>query len=221
MEADVQYLLSRIIITLPFAIGAIVFCTLAVKRYGHFFFIDYQGNAKARFKDNFVGNVFMGLGVGCLVSAFFAYQEGELNWSLLPLALCFGGLTIPIGILGAYWRSYQANKLWGGFLPIVREKYGYAQPQTVTQHKIDPSKVPIPRRTMIAAFLLALLAFFGMYFLLSTMGWNASEWPGLLFRLFVSGLLALGIFMTIASASLSRRIQRIRDGEPLDDDDDF
>ena len=221
METDLQNLLPRIIIALPFGIGAIVFCTIAVKRFGRFFIMDYQGNSRARFKDNLVGNVFMGLGVGCLLSAIFAYQEGELSWSLLPLALCFGGLIIPIGILGAYWRSYQANKLWGGFMPIVREKYGYAQPEPIKHHKIDPSRIKIPRRTIITAFLLAFLVFFGLYFLLSTIGWNGSVLSGLIFRLFVSGLAAFGVFMTIASASLSRRIQRMRDGEPLDDDDDF
>jgi len=60
-----------------------------------------------------------------------------------------------------------------------------------------------------------------MYFLLYTIGWNGSDLTGIIFGLFVSGLLALGIFMTIASASLSRRIQKMRDGEPLDDDDDL
>jgi hypothetical protein len=59
-----------------------------------------------------------------------------------------------------------------------------------------------------------------MYALLSMIGWNGSILSGLLFRLFVSGLLAFGIFMTIGSAALSRRIQRMRDGELLDDDDD-
>jgi len=221
METDLQNLLARIIIAFPFGIGAVVFCIIGVKRIGRFFIMDYQGNSKERFKDNLVGNVFMGLGVGCLLSAFFAYQAGELSWSLVPLSLCFGGLTIPIGVLGAYWRSYQANKLWGGFKPIVREKYAYTQSEAPIQKKIDRSKVKIPRRTMITAFLLALLVFFGMYFLLSTVRWNGGVMSGLLFRLFVSGLTALGIFMTIVSTSLSRRIQKLRDGEPLDNDDDF
>jgi len=219
MEMNLQDLLLRIMIAFPLGIGAVIFCVVGIKRFERFFFMDYQGNSKERFKDNFVGNLFIGLGVGCLLSAVFAYQEGTLSWSLLPVALCFGGSVIPIGVLGAYWRSYQANKLWGGFMPIVREKYGYAQPEAGKQHKIDPSKIKIPRRTMLTAFLLALLVFFGMYFLLSIIGWNGSVLSGLLFRLFVSGLLAFGIFMTIASASLSRRIQKMRDGEPLDDDD--
>lgn len=216
MEIDLQNFLSRIILALPFGIGAVVFCTMTVKRFGRFFIMDYQGNSKERFKDNLIGNVFMGLGMGCLISAFFAYQEDELTWNSLLLLFCLGGFVIPIGILGSYWRSYQMNKLWGGFMPLVREQYGY--PQQATQHKIDPSKIKIPRRTMLTAFLLALLAFFGMYFLLSRIGWNGSEVSGLFFRLFTSGLLALRIFMTIGSASLSRRIQKMREEEPLDDD---
>jgi len=221
METDFQSLLFRIIIAVPFGIGAVVFCIMGVKRFGRFFMMDYQGNSKERFKDNLIGNAFIALGVGCLLPAVFAFQEGELSWDFLTVSLCIGAFIIPIGVLGAYWRSYTANKLWGGFLPIVREKYGYAQPQSMTQQKIDRSKIKIPRRTVLTAFLLALLVFFGLYFLLSTIGWNGSVLSGLIFRLFVSGLTAFGIFMTIASASLSRRIQRMRDGEPLDDDDDF
>lgn len=92
METDLQNLLPRIILALPFRIGAIVFCTLGVKRTGRFFLMDYQGNSKERFKDNLVGNVFNGLGVGCLLAAYFAFQEGQLTGGLLPLSLCFGGL---------------------------------------------------------------------------------------------------------------------------------
>jgi hypothetical protein len=67
METDLQNLLFRIILALPFGIGAIVFCTIAVKRFGRFFIMDYQGNSKARFKDNLAGNVFLGVGIGCLI----------------------------------------------------------------------------------------------------------------------------------------------------------
>src|SRR3990172_11507096 len=124
MQIDLQTLLPRIIIAFPLGIGAVAFFVVGMKRFSRFFMMDYQGNSKERFKDNLVGNVFMGLGVGCLISAIFAFQEGLLSWSLLPLSLCFGTFVIPIGVLGAYWRSYMTNKLWGGFMPIVREKYG-------------------------------------------------------------------------------------------------
>ena len=128
---------------------------------------------------------------------------------------------IPIGVLGAYWRSYLANKLWGGFMPIDREQYGYTQPHPAKEQKIDPSKIRLPRRVIITALSLALLVFFGLYLLLSRIGWNGSVWSGLIFRWFISGLTAFGIFMVITSAALSRRIQKLRNGEPLDGADDF
>lgn len=220
METNFQDLLLRTIIVLPFGIGTLVFFFLGIKRFSRFFIMDYQGNSKERFKDNLVGNVFMGLGIGCLMAGIFAFQEGELSWDLLSVSLCFGSFIIPIGILGAYWRSYTSQKLWGGFMPIVRETYGYAQPEPAKQNKIDPSKLKIPRRTMITALSIALIVFFSLHFLLYLWGWNGSVISGIIFRLFVSGLTAFGIFMTIVSATLSRSIQRIRDGEPLDDDSD-
>jgi uncharacterized membrane protein YidH (DUF202 family) len=220
METNFQDLLTRTIIVLPFGIGTVVFFFLGIKRFSRFFMMDYQGNTKERFKDNLVGNVFMGLGIGCLMAAIFAFQEGALSWDLLPVSLCFGGFIIPIGILGAYWRSYTSQKLWGGFMPIVREKYGYGQTEAAKQKKIDLSKLKLPRRTIITALLIALIVFFTLHFLLYTWGWNGREMSGIIFRLFVSGLTAFGIFMTIVSAALSRRIQRIRDGESLENDSD-
>jgi len=65
------------------------------------------------------------------------------------------------------------------------------------------------------------LVFWGLYFLLYATGWNGSEFSGFIFRLVVSGMIAFGIFMTIVSVALSRRIQKFRDGEPLSDKDDF
>ena len=221
MEIDLQNLLPRIISAFPFGIGAVVFCIMGTKRLGRFFMMDYQGNSKERFKDNLIGNAFIALGVSFLLPAMFVFQEGELSWNILSISLCIGALIIPIGVLGAYWRSYSANKLWGGFMPIVREQYGYAQPHPARQQKIDPSKIRLPRRVIITAFSVALLLFFGLYFLLNRTGWNGSVWSGLIFRLFVSGLTAIGIFITIASVALSRRIQKLRDGETLEDDEDF
>jgi hypothetical protein len=222
MQLDLQSLLPRIIIALPFVVGAAVFFVKTLKHLERFFFMDYQENSKERFKDNLVGNVFIALGVGFLLLAAFAFQDGKLSWSVIASSFCIGALVIPIGVLGAYWRSYSANKLWGGFLPFVREKYGYAQGEPTKQQKIiNPSEIRLPRRVKITAISIALLIFFGLYFLLGRTGWNASVLSGLIFRLFVSGLAAIGIFITIASAALSRRIQKLRDGEPLDDDDEF
>ncbi len=225
METDFQTLLPRIIVAFPIGIGAIAFFAISMKRIERFFMIDYQGNSKERFKDNLIGNVFIALSMGCLISVFFVFLAGTLSWGLILYSLIFGAFVgafiLPIGVLGAYWRSYMSNKLWGGFMPIAREYYGYAQPEPAKINKIDPSKIKIPRRTIISAFLIALLVFFGLYYFLSTIGWNGSPLSGFMFRSFISGLFAFGIFMTIISVALSRRIQKLRNGEPLDDDDDF
>jgi hypothetical protein len=101
---------------------------------------------------------------------------------------------------------------------MAREAAGYAPPGAINQYKIDSSKLRLPPRTIVTALLIAILAFFGTYSVLLTIQWNGSALSGLIFRLFASGLLALGIFVTITTASLSRRIQRMKDGEPLDDD---
>lgn len=193
---------------------------IGYKHFSRFFIMDYQGNSKERFKNIFTGNIFMGLGISCLLSAIFVFQEGGLSWWLIPLSLCIGAFVIPIGILGAYWESFMASKLWGGFMPTVREKYGYAQAEIAKQNKIEPFEIKIPRRATITAILIALLVFFGFYVLLALIGWNGSPRWGLIFRLFASGLMAFGIYMTIISAAVSRRIQKLRGGKPLDDKDD-
>ena len=213
-----QDLTLRIIVTFPFAVGAMVFCVMAIKRYERFFFTDYQGNSKARFKDNLVANTLLGVGVGCLVSAFFEYQEGELSWGLLQVALLFGGLAIVIGVPGLYWRSYEANSLWGGLLPIVREQYGYAQSEAAKQPQIDPSKLKLPRRSILTGLSLALLVFFGVFFIISMLSQSGSLISSLLIKLLVSGGLALSTFITFASTALAHRVQKLRDGELLDDD---
>ncbi len=104
-------------------------------------------------------------------------------------------------------------------MPLVREQYGYAQPQSSMERKIDISKVKLSRRTTITAALAALLGAVSLYFVLSISGWNGSPLSGIIFRVFASGLLAFGIFMRIGSAALSRKIQKLRDGEILDEDD--
>jgi hypothetical protein len=220
METDFQTLLPRIIIALPFGIGTVAFLAIGMKRINRFFMMDYRGKSKERFKDNLIGNVFISLSIGCFLSAFFSFQEGGFKWGLLLLSLCFGAFILPIGVLGVYWRSYITNKLWGGFMPIVREIHGYAQPGSAKLNEIDPAKIKIPRRTTITALLIALLVFFGSYFLLVMIGWNGSPLSGLVFRLFVSTLVAFSMFMTIASAALSRRIQKLRNGESINDDKD-
>jgi hypothetical protein len=219
MDINWQDIILKIIIATPFGISAIVFFIIGFKRIERFFMVDYQGNHKEKFKDNFFGNVYMVLGVTCFGLAIIFSQEGRLYWDFLLIPLCFGLFILPISILGAYWRSYMTNKLWGGFMPIVRKHYGYAQPDPSKQGKFDPLKIKIPRRRVIIAILAALFAFLCSFYLISLVGWNGNALSGTIFRLFLSGLVALSIFMTIISVSLSRRILKLRERETLAEGD--
>ena len=219
MEMNSQELLSKILLSFPFAISAVVLILIGYKRIERFFYMDYQENSKERFKDNFFGNVFMAFGIACLIPAYFAFLEGKFDWGVLPISFCMGALIVPISILGSYWQSYSSNKLWGGFMPIVREKYGYAQPQS-TKLKVDLSKIKIPRRTIISAALVGFIVFLGINVYVSIIGWQGSVLSEVIFRLFISGLAGFGAFITITGAALSRRIQQVRDGEMPDGEDD-
>lgn len=215
-------LLQRLVISIPFGIGAIFLFIKGVKLSNRFFFRDYQGNSKERFRENLLSSMYIGLGCACLMVAIFGFLSGaqdiNLVLAIIPVALCSGVFLIPISILGGYWRSYQMNKLWGGFLPTIRSSFGYTQNESQTQKKIDISKIKVPRRITISAAAIALLVFFGTLYLLSKVEWNGPVWAGVLMLFLYSGLSAFVVFMMIVSTSVSRRIQMLQDGEPLDDD---
>jgi hypothetical protein len=124
METNLKDLLLRSMIAFPFGVAVVILWVVGIKRFERFFFMDYQGDSKARFKDNVIGHLFIGLGIGCLLPAFFVFQEDKLSWSflsILPVSLCLVGIIVPIGVLGAYWRSYQVNKLWAAYANCSRE----------------------------------------------------------------------------------------------------
>jgi pilus assembly protein TadC len=83
---------------------------------------------------------------------------------------------------------------------------------------INPTKVKVPRRVTISAAAIALLVFLVMLFLLSKVEWNGSYWAGILALFLFSGLSSFSVFMMIISTFLSRRIQKLQNGEPFDDD---
>ncbi len=215
-------LLTKIAISLPFGLGAILLFIKSLKFSNQFFFQDYTENKKERFRKNLLSNLYMAFSVACIMVAIFVFQFDILNilsiLIIIPVALCMGALIIPIGIIGSYWRSYQANKMWGGFLPTVRSFYGYSQNVSAKQNSIDPSKIKIPRRIIIVAGAIALFVFFGMLYIFSKVEWNGPDWTGTLALFLFSGIISFGIFMTIVSSSLSRRIEKLRKGEPTDDD---
>jgi hypothetical protein len=71
---------------------------------------------------------------------------------------------------------------------------------------------------MISAAGIAFSLFCGMEYVLSQVRWNGTPWTGMLAKLLIPALLSLGVFIVITSAAFSRRVQRLRDGEPLDDE---
>lgn len=220
MDIKSKDLLPNLIIAFPLVASAVVLFILGQKRMNRFFFFDYQGNSKERFKDNLISSIFHALVVACVVPVILLLSGEKINWGILPISLCLGALAIPIGILGAYWRSYQTNKLWGGFMPLVRAKYGYTNPQSIKQNKIDPSKIKLPRRIGIIAGLVAILVFCGTFVIFYQFFWKGSEISGIFIGVVLSAITGFGVFMTIVTAVLSQRIQKLRDGEILDDEDD-
>jgi hypothetical protein len=202
-----------------FGIGAIILFVVGSRRFERFFLMDYQRNSTAKFKDNLVGNVYFGIAVACLLTSISVFQFGKIIWAILPLSLCIGGFIIPIGIIGTYWRVFMTNKLFGGFAPIYREKYGYSQTSSEGHKKPDISKIKIPRRVTMMAAIVALLVFCILFFILILMSWYGDFSLGIIIKLGMSGLVSFGVFIIIVSASLSHRIQQMRDGQSLDDND--
>jgi hypothetical protein len=221
MGMDLQTLLPMFITAFPFGIGVLVLGILYYKRSKRFFFKKYQGNSMARFMDILIGNVFFGLALGCLITVMFIFQESEFIWQNVPYYFLVGAFIIPIGIVGAYWRSFITNKMWGGFMPMARAMHGQSQVQSAQQIQIDSTKVKLPRRTRITAIVIALIVFTGMYLLLSSISWNINQAARVIIKLLMSGLLAFGTYMLIVTTSISRRIQRLKEGETIDDEYDF
>lgn len=209
--------LINIVVALPFASAGLFFLNKGMKRTSAFFVTSYWGNSKQKFKDSIMGNLYLSLGISFFVVAGFS-AIGNLHWMILPTALCFGTLILPIGVLGLYWRKFQAEKLWDEHFPSGKLAHSNEPLEPTIQQKVDLSGVKTPRRMQLTAALSALLFFGATFYLLNQGEANISFWPGLLIKLFISFLLAFGAFMTIVSSDLSRRVQKLREGEPIDDD---
>jgi hypothetical protein len=213
-----QEFLSKILIALPFVIGAVIFFILGMRRIQLFFLADYQGNFKKRLIDDLFANFLFALGTACIMPIFNSIESGKINWDLFWFILCLAILIIPFSVIGSYWQSYSSNKLWGGFTPFVRAKMGFSQsqPESLKTLKVNLSKIKVPRRVTFQAAAIGLLAILLLNLGLYLIRWNDSNLIGLLFRIAASAALGVGISMTILSKDLSRRIERIRDGEKLD-----
>jgi hypothetical protein len=215
----------RLIAVILLVIGMLFLFLKGNEYLQRFFLMDYQGNSIAKFKDSLIGSVLISSAIFCILLVLIMILTENFSWDMffgsLPVFLCLAMLIIPISIASSYWRSYSTTKLWGGFLPIVRERQGYAQPELADKIKIDPARIKIPRKTLITAFIIAVFIFAGIFILFGFVEWSINVWLGIIIRIFVSGLTAFGIFMLIVSSSLSRRVQKLRDGETIDDEYDF
>ena len=108
--------------------------------------------------------------------------------------------------------------MWGGFLPTIRAIQGYDKPETINPQQVDLSKVKLPKRVIFSAAAVALVVFFGLILLFSGQKWNGPTWLGILLLISMPGLFSFGVFMTITTTSLSRRIERMRNGEVVDEE---
>lgn len=209
VEIPLPHTLSVIIVALPFALVALVCLTIGFRYITRFFGLPYLGTTRDRFKDIFFGTLFFSLGATSLIPLFFLVASKTFSWSFILISLCLAALLLPIGILGAYWQSYLANKLWGGLPqaggPPVSTK------QAAAARSIDPARLKVPRRTFSIAALAAVISFFGLFMLLASIPWNGSQWVRWTFVTLGSGFFAFSVLMTIYSAAFSRRIKKIWD----------
>jgi hypothetical protein len=213
-------LLIKTIIAFPFGIGFVYLLSLSIKRFEHFDFMNYQRQSFQRFKDTLFATLYTFGAIVCLSAIYLSFQDIKLLF-ILPLILCAFIPAIPICILGVYWQSYQTKKLFGGLLPIVSTKYDYPQSQPVTQRKVDLAKVKLPRRIIIPAVLIAIIAVITTYFGVNSFEWNINAIAALLIKLGMSGFMGFGIFMTIVTLAVSRRFQKLRNNNLSDSDDDI
>ena len=214
--------LPKLLIAILLGIGGVFSFVKGIIGYSRYFYNDYEGHPKERFKENLRSNFYVCCGMGCFLGLMVGFQIRDAGIKeivrLLPFTFCISAFVFPIAVLGSYWQSYVTNKMWGGFMPTLREKYGYAQPITNKEPKIDPSKVKVSRKTTIIALTVGLVVFFGMMFISSKVEWNGPVWLGIAILILIPGIAAFGVFMTIISTALSRKIQKLRDDDPFDDD---
>jgi hypothetical protein len=196
-----------------FGLIALLLFGLGLKKSQRFFFKDYQGNQKERFKDNFVSSLCLSAGVGSLMIVVSSISTSKSVLPLLPCALGMSIIILPIGILGSYWQSYSTNKLFGGVMPLVRQRYGFA-PTDQDKPPIGRSTLKLSQKTMALAAIAGVLSFCAIYVGMSLlMRWNGSQPAWLLFRLGLGALGGFSVFMLVLATNLSRNIQRERENQ--------
>lgn len=217
METTASFELINLVVALPFVASGVLLCAKGIKLMNRFFYNDYRGNSREKFKDSLTGNITFSLGLTLLLTSV-ATVTGVFGLWILPLSGCFTAFFLPIAVVGGYWQKFLAEKLWGGFIPTVRTMYGYDEQDSPPQRNVDFSKVKVPRRVIVTAAAIALFVFGSIFYLLNQTHWNIPFLVGILIQVVMSALVAFGTFMIIVSSDLSRRVQKLRMGEPLDDE---
>jgi len=222
MEVYLQDMFLRILFFVPFGLISGFLFVQGIKRSNRFQFHNYQGKNKEKFRDNLMSSLYLALALVSLLSAIFGFLTGIHDIATfvatLPIALCIGAFIFPMMVLRSYWQSYWMNKMYGGFMPTIRAIHGYDQPDMTNQIKVDLSKVKVSRKVIVSAATIALVFFFGMAFLFPGVQGSDPAWLGILYSVFLSALGSFAIFMMIILISLSRKNQRMKNGEPEDEE---
>lgn len=222
MDISSQNLLLWLVLGVPLGIGGVLLFVKGMKKTNRFFYHDYGESKSEQFKDVLLSSVYLFCGVCCLAVVGLAFIVGAEDVGrylfFIPAFILFGAFVIPVSILGSYWQLYLTKKMWGGFLPTIRAIQGYDQPETNNPQQVDLSKVKLPKRVIHSAVAIALVVFFGLILLVSNAQWDGPSWLGILLLILLPGLFSFGIFMAITTTSLSRRIERMRNGELVDEE---
>lgn len=109
VEINLQDLLPRVAAAFPFLAGAVLSFVVAFKRLHNFMLTDYKKNSGQKLRDNLSASFFLGVFVGSLMAAPFAYDSAALSGAELVVFVCFSVLTFPISVLVAYWRYHLLN----------------------------------------------------------------------------------------------------------------
>lgn len=217
MEIILSLKLINLVVAFPFVVVALLLLSNGMKLMNRFFFKDYRGDSREDLKDNILSGFYLSLS-GALLIIGWLTAVGEFNLWALCLGPFFVAFVLPISVIGSFWKRYLARRMIGGSLVISASRYGfYEESEPPPTPVIDPSTVKVPRRVKVTAGAISLYIFGCMFYLfnqsIATIGW-----VGILISLVISGLIAFGTFSVIIASERSHRLQKLRMGEPIDDD---
>lgn len=217
MEIISSLKLINLVVAFPFVVVALLLLSNGMKLTNRFFFKDYRGDPRDDLKDNILSGFYLSLSAALLIIGGLT-AIGEFNLWALCLGPFFVTFVLPLSVIGSYWRRYLARRMIGGSLVISASRYGfYEESEPPSRQAIDPSTVKVPRRVKVTSGAISLYIF-GCTFYLLNQSITHIEWFGILISLVISGLIAFGTFSIIIASDRSHRLQKLREGEPVDDD---